>query len=111
VDPDVVWGGEWGRSSMGGLDGSPRASRERDSILGFSPHWFEWHILTKMYSTRALKVEDISIWTMHRWNLQRTSKKVRAQKVKVKVVYFIMCLRRFTVQRHVQDACGSAVWM
>jgi len=63
----VVSGVGWG---MGILDGNPHASRERCVFLGFSPP-LVWMVYfkTEMYSTRARKVDNISVQTMYCWNL------------------------------------------
>jgi len=54
-------------------NGGPRASRGKGSLWDCLPHWpisFNGIFLTEMYSTHALKVDSISIQTIHRWNLR-----------------------------------------
>jgi len=60
LDPDAVWDGEWGWG-MGVLDRGP------DSPVG--PLVSVTYFLTEMFSTRAWKVDSISIWTRCRRNL------------------------------------------
>jgi len=44
LDPDAVWGGEWGRSRMGVLDGGGDRRRGRDSFGGefWASHCNQW---------------------------------------------------------------------
>jgi len=55
------------------IDVGQHASRGRGHFWGFWPHWpigFNGIFLTVMYSTRARKLDSISIRTIYRWNLR-----------------------------------------
>jgi len=60
--------GWWVRRSRDGLlDGGSRASRGREGFRGFRPTGLNGVFLTGMYSTRAWKVDNISVCTIYCW--------------------------------------------
>jgi len=81
MDPDAVWDGEWGHPGIHVCAHVPmgvHVPQGEGAVLGdyrhLRPHWFEWAewriIRTEMYSTCTRKVNNISIRTIHHWNLR-----------------------------------------
>jgi len=53
---------------IGVVDGGPCAQSEGEVLGVFRSHWFEWYILTEIYSTLMWKVDNISVRTIYHWN-------------------------------------------